>query len=517
MELRSMEAPSHAAVQLVKQRCASLCGAASIPRNSDLLKYVGEGDDSLRGLLTIKLARNRSGVAVIAAMSRPGPCPPQAKCIYCPGGVDVGSPKSYTGTEPAALRGAQNDYDSFREVTNRLEQLEEIGHSTGKAELIVMGGTFLGFDPAYQEGFVKGLYDGLNGRRSPTLEASIKENETAARRCVGLTFETRPDCLGQRELDMLLRYGATRVEIGVQTLDDEILRYVNRGHGVKETAEAFRVAKDSGLKVVAHMMPGLPGSSVEGDLDSFRRLYQDEAFKPDMVKIYPTLVIGSAPLSKLFRDGRYTPYSLEETVDLVAKVKEMTPPWVRIMRVQRDVPAYMIEGGVKAGNLRELAQARLAEKGSRCSCIRCREVGVRGLGPLSPEDFSLDVTAYRASGGDEVFLSYGGSDGSIAGFARMRVPGSGPRRAEIGPRSTIVRELRVYGRLVDVGLRREDGWQHRGFGSKLMAEAERVAMEEYGAEEMVVTSAVGTREYYAKIGYSKKGPYMAKPLMGGRA
>ena len=513
-ELRGMVAPTPRDVQVAKQRSASKCASPFIPRNSDLLRHLGEGDGRLRRLLTIKSTRNLSGVAVIAAMSRPAPCPPQAKCIYCPGGVDFGSPKSYTGKEPAALRGAQNEYDSFREVTNRMRQLEQIGHSTGKSEVIVMGGTFLSFDPAYQEGFVKGLYDGLNGSRSATLESSITENETAARRCVGLTFETRPDCMGRREVALLLRYGATRVEIGVQSLDDGVLRYVNRGHDVEATAEAFRAAKDAGLKVVAHMMPGLPGSSIRCDLGSFEKLYEDERFRPDMLKIYPTLVVASAPLSLLYRQGKYVPYTLEETVELVAKVKEMTPPWVRIMRVQRDVPAFMIEGGVRAGNLRELAKAKLEEGGGRCRCIRCREVGIRRVKPDEGGAFALDVMRYRASGGEEAFISFVDGDGSLAGFLRMRVPGGGARPGEVGEGSAVVRELRVYGNLVDLGERRADGWQHRGFGGRLMAEAERMAREELGLREVLVTSAVGTREYYAKLGYSRKGPYMFKELRG---
>ncbi len=513
-ELRHMEAPTRRDVQLTKQRCAATCGSPFIPRNSDLLRHISEEESNLRCLLAIKATRNVSGVAVIAAMSRPGPCPPQAKCIYCPGGVDVGTPKSYTGKEPAAMRGAQNDYDSYREVRNRLEQLEDTGHSVGKCELIVMGGTFLGFDPCYQEEFVKGLYDGLNGMKSSTLEDAMKVNETARDRCVGLTFETRPDCLGELEMNLLLRYGATRVEIGVQSLDDRVLRLVNRGHGTEETAEAFREAKDSGLKVVAHMMPGLPGSSIEGDLESFRRLYDDASFRPDMVKIYPTLVIGSAPLHRMYVEGRYSPYSLDEMVELVSKIKEITPRWVRIMRVQRDVPAFMIEAGVRASNLRELAKAKLEGRGGRCSCIRCREVGIRKVDPGSPKAFNLEVVKYGASGGDEVFLSYVDADDSIAGFARMRVPGEGPRREEIGSRSAIVRELKVYGRLVAVGSRAEDGWQHRGYGRMLMAEAERVAAGEYGSDELIVTSAVGTREYYARMGYSRKGAYMAKDLRG---
>jgi elongator complex protein 3 len=514
-QLRRLKSPSKSDVQELKQWAASSQGSLSIPRNSDLLKILGPEDETLRRLLTIKAARNLSGVAVIAAMSSPAPCPPQAKCIYCPGGVAFGSPKSYTGKEPAALRGSQNGYDSFREVRNRLDQLEEIGHSTGKAELIVMGGTFLSFDPAYQQCFVKGLYEGLNGARSSSLECAITANETAFRRCVGLTFETRPDCLGTREVDLLLGYGATRVEIGVQTLDNRVLRYVNRGHDVSQTAKAFKTAKDAGLKIVAHMMPGLPSSSVEKDLRSFRTLFEDERFRPDMLKIYPTLVVKSAPLFRLYEEGRYVPYTLEETVELIAKVKEMTPPWIRIMRVQRDIPAYMIEGGVKASNLRELAQRRLHEQGKRCRCIRCREVGIRSVSPRGFDAFRLDLLKYAGSGGEDFFLSYVDEDETIAGFARLRVPSPDLARPEIGPSSAIVRELRVYGRLVDVGSRRADGWQHRGFGAKLMAEAERIARSELGLEEILVTSAVGTRGYYAKLGYSRKGPYMAKRLSEG--
>jgi elongator complex protein 3 len=511
-DLKRLANPTAKDVQMLKQRSASRMGSPTIPRNSDLLKHLGPDDGPLRKLLTLKAARNLSGVAVIAAMSSPAPCPPQAKCIYCPGGVAFGSPKSYTGREPAALRGFQNEYDSFREVRNRLDQLEEIGHSTGKAELIVMGGTFLSFDPAYQEDFVRGLYEGLNGAKSSSLHDAMRNNEKATNRCVGLTFETRPDCLGKREVDLLLGYGATRVEIGVQTLDDEVLRNVNRGHDVSQTAEAFKIAKDAGLKVVAHMMPGLPGSSIGKDLKSFRMLFEDERFKPDMLKIYPTLVIRSAPLFRLYEAGKYVPYSLDETVGLVSKVKEMTPPWVRIMRVQRDIPASQIEGGVKASNLRELAIRRLREQGKRCRCIRCREVGIRSVSPGGSEAFKLEAIRYRASGGEEFFLSYVDEDETIAGFARMRVPSRDLVRSEMGPGSAVIRELRVYGRLVDVGQRRPDGWQHRGYGGRLMAEAERIAKGELGLEEMLVTSAVGTREYYARLGYTRKGPYMSKRL-----
>jgi elongator complex protein 3 len=510
-KLKDLDARSEKDVQAAKQEAAHDVQSSRIPKNSDLLRFVDEEDGYLRALLTIKPRRNLSGIAVVAAMTKPLPCPPQAQCLYCPGGMAVSSPKSYTGREPAALRGAQNGYDPFLQVTSRLRQLEDIGHSTAKVELIVMGGTFLNFGVDYQEAFVKGLYDALNGRGSKTLQDSITANEKADKRCVGLTVETRPDCLKETDVDRLLSFGGTRVEIGVQSLHDDVLKYVRRGHTVKQTAEAFRTARDAGLKIVAHMMPGLPGSTLERDFDSFRTLFEDERFRPDMLKIYPTLVVRSAPLYEMYIRGEYAPYDTEQMVDLVARVKAITPPWVRIMRVQRDIPAQLIEAGIRASNLRELAQERLRSAGGKCSCIRCREVGLRSIPPGRRDNFTLRKRAYYASGGEEHFFSYEDEEGDLAAFLRMRVPSQSAHRPEIDSGTAIVRELRVYGRLVDLGKRSATGWQHRGLGAQLMREAEEAALSS-GRTEMIVISAVGTREYYRRLGYERRGPYMAKRL-----
>ncbi|HEY4699750.1 MAG TPA: radical SAM protein, partial [Nitrososphaerales archaeon] len=237
----------------IKRTICAKYGLRFIPPNSAVLNLLPpEIRDQMRTILMIKPTRTASGIAVIAVMSKPHICPSQAKCVYCPGGVDSGSPKSYTGFEPAALRGVQNDFDSFREVEARLKQLEAVGHRVEKSEIIIMGGTFLNFPLDYQEEFVKGCFDALNGRVSSTIEEAHKLNETALRRNVGLTFETRPDLCGEAEVDLMLRYGATRVELGVQILNDDVYRIIRRGHKVKDVAEAFRTAKDSGLKVVAH-------------------------------------------------------------------------------------------------------------------------------------------------------------------------------------------------------------------------------------------------------------------------
>ncbi|MGC9209012.1 MAG: tRNA uridine(34) 5-carboxymethylaminomethyl modification radical SAM/GNAT enzyme Elp3 [Nitrososphaeria archaeon] len=492
----------------IKVEVARKYRLARVPRNSDVIEYA-----RLMGVdvgLVVKPSRAISGVTVIAVMSKPFPCPPQAQCIYCPGGVDVGTPKSYTGFEPASARGKELNYDPFMQVHHRLEHLERLGHPTSKNEIIIMGGTFLSFPEDYQEWFVKNIYDALNGRISTTLEEAILTNEKAAHRCVGLTIETRPDYCREKHVDMMLRYGGTRVEIGVQTLDDLLLKKTHRGHTVRDVEDAFRIAKDAGFKIVAHMMPGYPGSSREKDLESFRRLFYDERFRPDMVKIYPTLVVGGTLLARMYDKGLYRPLTNEEAAELIADVLEMTPPWVRIMRIQRDIPAFKIIAGPTAGNLRELAMQILRDRGKKCWEIRCREVGHRRIGEDRMRDFRLVTRTYDASEGREYFLSYEDEEGNLAGYLRLRVPSEKAHRPEVKG-ATIVRELKVVGRVVPV---HSDGpgWQHRGLGRSLMAEAERITKEDLGLDKIVVISGVGVREYYMKLGYERDGPYVSKRL-----
>ncbi|MCP8306410.1 MAG: tRNA uridine(34) 5-carboxymethylaminomethyl modification radical SAM/GNAT enzyme Elp3, partial [archaeon] len=379
------------------------------PSNSMILSSLPpEKHEDFKEILKIKPVRTASGIVVIAVMTKPYPCAHGA-CVYCPGGQRFSSPQSYTGEEPAALRGVQNEYDPFKQVSARLDQLRAIGHDVGKAELILMGGTFLNFPIDYQKDFVKRCYDALNGIESKSLEEAKRRAEYAKIRNVGLTIETRPDFCKEEHVDLMLEYGVTRVEIGVQNLDDEIYEIVKRGHGVMDVEEAFRTAKDSALKVVAHMMPGLPGSNPERDFYSFYRLFNDPEFKPDMLKIYPTLVVESSELYRWYLDGNYQPYDDETTIKLLAKVKSIVPKWVRIMRVQRDIPARLIVAGVKKSNLRELVQKELSRMGHKCRCIRCREVGIKRLKygiDVKPENIRLLRHDYNASKGVEVFISY---------------------------------------------------------------------------------------------------------------
>ena len=362
---------------------------------------------------------------------------------------------------------------------------------------------------------MKGCFDALNGRVSSTIEEAHKLNETALRRNVGLTFETRPDLCGEAEVDLMLRYGATRVELGVQILNDDVYRIIRRGHKVKDVAEAFRTAKDSGLKVVAHMMPGLPGSSVEKDLESFHRLFEDNDFKPDMLKIYPTLVVKSSELYMMWMNGEYEPYDLTTTVNLVADIKKFIPEWVRIMRIQRDIPARLIESGVKKSNLRELIQTEVGKRGYVCRCIRCREIRLKRHGAIPVlDEVEMKLVRYESSSGEDIFMSFVDSvDDLLIGFIRIRIPSEYSHRIEVnGSKCCIVRELHIYGPVVPVGFKDDHSWQHKGFGKKLLDEAERIARDEYDANKMVVMSAVGARMYYFEAGYRVDGPYMVKKL-----
>ena len=459
-----------------------------------------------RGGIARKPTRSLSGVAVVAVMTAPARCP-HGRCSYCPGGLESRSPQSYTGEEPSALRGAQFRYDAEAIVRQRLSALEETGHATSKVEVIVMGGTFPARPRTYQRAVFKGVFDGLNGRRSPTLEEAQEANAGGTHRLVGLTVETRPDWCDDRVLPFLLGAGVTRVELGVECLHDEVLARVGRAHAVEHVASASRAARARGLKLGYHMMLGLPGMDPASDLASFRQLWADERYRPDFLKIYPTLVLPGTPLFEEWRAGRYVPYDAPTAADLLATVKRELPPWVRVHRIQRDIPARLIAAGIRTSNLRQLALERLRRSGGSCRCLRCREPG-RGPEPPSQE-FVFCRRDYRASGGDEVFLSFEHpATDRCAAYLRLRLPAVG---GEGGGEEPIVRELKVVGRELAVGAPAiaPETYQHRGFGSRLLQEVEEI-VREAGYATLRVMSAVGTREYYGARGYLRDGPYVAK-------
>jgi len=490
-----------------KLREAHRVPGAPLPSNVEWVRGRSADERSrLAGSVLRKPSRTLSGVAIVAVMTAPARCP-HGRCTYCPGGVEQGSPQSYTGEEPSALRGAQFRWDPEAIVHHRIETLDAIGHPTSKVEVIVMGGTFPSRPRSYQEEVLRGVYDGLNGAPAASLAEAQARNETAAHRVVGLTVETRPDWCDGRVLPFLLSAGVTRVEIGVECLHDDVLRAVGRAHASDDVARASREARDRGLKVGYHLMLGLPGMDPEADLADFRRLWSEPAFRPDFLKIYPTLVLPGTPLHDDWAAGRYRPYDAEQAAELLAAMKRELPPWVRIHRIQRDIPARLISAGVRASNLRQLAFERLARDGARCRCLRCREAG---RGPTPPaEEFSLTRIGYAAGEGEELFLAFEEPrTDRIAGFLRLRFPS---HRTEGGLRAPVIRELKVLGHELAVGAPAvgPDDFQHRGFGRRLMAEAEE-AVRERGFDELYVTSAIGTREYYRRHGYLPRGPHMVK-------
>jgi elongator complex protein 3 len=502
-------------INQIKTRVCARYKASRVPSNADVLQAaIPEELEILQPLMQKRPVRTVSGVAVVAVMTEPHKCP-HGKCAYCPGGPDLGVPQSYTGHEPATMRGLQHDFDSFRQTTNRLNQLRTIGHSIQKVELIVMGGDWCSKDSEYREIFVKGSLDAMNGSVSSSLDVSKKLNETADVRNVGLTFETRPDLVTPENIDDMLRMGATRVELGVQTLSDEILETVQRGHDVDTTVRATKMLRDSGLKVCYHMMPGLPGSSPKQDLKDFETLFSDSRFQPDMLKIYPTLVVKNTELYDWWVDGTYSPYTNEEIVDLVSRAVGKMPEYVRIQRMQRDIPLHQIEAGLSKGNLRELVHNRMQELGLRNPTIRYREVGhyqIRSEKAIAFDEVQLVRRRYEANEGTETFLSFEDTElDVIFGFLRLRKPSEETFRPEVKD-GVIIRELRVYGPVVDIGERDPEAWQHLGLGEKMISAAEDIVRDEFDSHRIVVNSGLGVKPYYRTLGFEDHGPFLSKAL-----
>ncbi len=470
-----------------------------------------------------KFARTISGVTPVAVMSLPMKCPGQ--CIYCP--TYPTAPQSYTPESPAVLRAKQCGYDAEKQVRLRLRILSEMGHPTDKIELIVMGGTFLAYPEDYQYQFIKGCFDALNDQESATLEEAKRLNETANHRCTGLCIETRPDWCQQEQVDRMLEFGTTRVELGVQTLDDEVYRLVRRGHKVEDVVQATKLLKEHGFKVHYHWMPGLPGSTPEQDLELSRQLFSDPRFRPDGLKLYPTMVVAGTELEKWYQDGRYQPYDNDTMTNLVADIKSVVPKYVRISRVLRDIPSKFIVGGLR-DSLRDVVKQRMQRRAVTCQCIRCREYGHRAQDGWEIGEPRLGRMDYTACGGKEIFLSFEDEKETLFGLLRMRIqsePVVNLEQATIQSKDiarlepedsqnlALIRELHIYGAEVPLKQQNPAAAQHKGLGKALLAEAERIAREEFQAQLMVVLSGTGAKEYYrAEFGYSSLADYMVKRL-----
>ena len=498
----------------IKNEIKAVCTKYSlerIPRNNEILSMANPTEfKKLQNILLTKPVKSASGVAVVAIMPKPFACP-HGRCSYCPGGIEYNTPNSYTGKEPITISAIENQYDPKIQISKKIQQLISFGHDSTKLELVLVGGTFLFMPKDYQENFIKSSYDALNGFDSPNLEAAKKSNETTKHRNVGFTIETKPDYCKEEHVDLMLDYGATRIEIGVQCLQDRVYKIVNRGHDLNDVIDSFQIAKDAGYKIVAHMMPGLPTMSPSDDIKDFQTLFEDSRFKPDMLKIYPSLILKDTPLYDEYQDGKYTPYSDDDMLNVLTEVKKMVPKWMRIMRVQREITPMEIVAGPKMGNLRQIVHKNLEKQGFSCKCIRCREAGLAKKKNLDNE-LVLERINYDASEGSEVFLSYNDSDDLTYGFLRLRKPSQKAHRTEITSDVAIVRELHVFGKAIEIGAHEKDSFQHLGLGKKLMKAAEGIARGEFAAKKLLVISAVGTREYYQKLGYKIYGPYMAKEL-----
>ncbi len=460
-------------------------GLPKIPKNPEILAAVN-ADERTRKILQMKPTRTISGVANIAVMWLPqnqkDSCP--ANCVYCAQGPN--SPKSYTGTEPATMRAQRLAFDAYLQVENRLRQFHIMGHSTDKCELIVMGGTFMARPQQERDEFIRRAFDSFNCAASSSLQEAQAANETAANRVIGLTLETRADFCDVQEM---LRLGCTRVELGVQTADDSLLKKINRGHLSAKNIEAIRRCKEAGLKVCIHWMPGLTGLEkldMEKEVEDFTEIFSNEEYRPDEIKIYPTLVIPGTQLHEMWSAGKYQPLEKEQMILLLRQMKSRIPEYVRVKRVMRDISEWEVAAGASTTNIRQLAAAH-------CRCIRCREIKTGDA-----EGAELKVVEYDASGGKEYFISFE-KDDKIIGFLRLRL--SGEAR---------IRELHVYG--VAAPLSEKGNAQHRGFGRRLLEKAEELATEA-GMKKIYVTSGIGVREYYRKFGYERDEYYMAKRLV----
>jgi elongator complex protein 3 len=457
-----------------------------------------------------KTTRTISGITPVAVMTQPTGCP--GRCIYCP--TFSATPQSYTPESPAVLRARQFEYSAPKQIASRLRTMEEMGHPTDKIELIIMGGTFPAAEEQYQFQFIKECYDALNETESSSLEEAKKFNETARHRCTGLCIETRPDFCGQKEIDRMLEFGTTRVEIGVQMLKDEIYRTVKRGHSVEDVARATSLLRQNALKVHYHWMPGLPGSTPEEDLRLSRVIFENPRFRPDGLKIYPTMVVQGTELEKWFRDGRYQPYDNETMLDLIARIKSLVPKYVRISRVLRDIPAKFIVGGLR-DSMRNPMRRRMEQMGLQCRCIRCREYGFRLRDKQPVGEPRLTRLDYEASEGREIFLSFEDDCETLFGMLRLRIQDLPAVNLgeTTGSHTALIRELHVFGPELPLSQRVENAVQHRGFGKALLREAEHIAREEFHRDRTAVLSGVGAREYYRSEGYVLEENYMVKNII----
>ncbi len=453
-----------------------------------------------------KPTKTLAGVTPIAVMCKPKACK-HGVCLYCP---SLNVPQSYTPKSPPVLRAEMLGYDPLKQVTSRLKAFQLMNHPTDKIELIIMGGNFTEYPTDYKKKFVKLCYDALNGEKSTSLEQAKKINETARHRCVALCIESRPDTItdNKNSIKELLGFGCTRVELGVQCLDDRIYKKVNRGHKLKDVVKATLMLKAAGFKIGYHMMLGLPGSTLKKDLQMFKTLFKDERFKPDQLKIYPCQVIKGANLEQVYRKGRYKPYTQNKILELIIKIMQIVPNYCRIMRIMREIPPEFLVAGTTRIDLRKDIESEIKKRKIKIQEIRFREIGFEFRDKLPKEsinqELKLKVTKYKASCGEEYFLEIINKNNILFGLCRLRI--------EKNRNFAIIRELHIYGQSLPIGMKgRNIMSQHKGLGRKLVLEAEKIVQEK-NIKELLVIAGVGVRQYFYNLGYSLKEDYVSKEL-----
>ncbi len=481
---------------------------ASFPTNTDLLQVYHKNkkrDERVVSLLRTRPVRSLSGVVNISVLTKPFPCP--GRCLYCP--FQEGVPKSYLQNEPAVMRAVRNSYNPQEQVKTRISSLQKTGHPTDKIELRVIGGTWSFYPKKYQESFIKKCFDACNRRNSKNLAEAQKRNEKAKHRIICLSVETRPDFITKEEIERMRSMGVTMVELGIQSLFDDVLDFNQRGHKVEDTKKATKLLKDTGFKVCHQVMLNLPQSSVKKDVETFRQLFEDSSFRPDFLKIYPCAVLKEAPLYSLWQKGEYRAFTNKELVGIIKKIKrEFIPRYVRIQRLFRDIPSQSIIAGSKISNLRENIIKEAEKENWRCKCIRCREV----RGEYNPkEKLKIFREDYFASEGKEVFLSIE-NDSRNKLFAILRLRKVEDSVFSVLKSSGVIREIHTYGQQLLIKNKGAASPQHKGLGKKLIKRAEKIVKDEFKKDRITVISGIGARDYWRKSGYRLKDTYMIKNL-----
>ncbi len=504
----------------LKRRAAVKFSKKGFPKDSEILDYYRKNysyrnsqlDKYFEQLLRAAPIRSLSGIVSVTVLTKPYPCP--GHCIYCPQAANM--PKSYLPNEPAAARASLLNFDPYKQVQRRLQSLQNQGHKTDKVELIILGATWSFYPKQYQTWFIKQCFKAANGDKSSikkSLEKLQKSNEKATNRIVGLTIETRPDYITKREIKRLRYLGVTRLEIGVQSIYDDVLKFNRRGHGVAASIAATKLLKDAGLKINYHMMLDLPSSNVKKDKEMFKVLFSDSRFQPDWLKIYPTSVLKGAPLYHLWKQGKYKPYSTKKLLNLIIEIKKIIPPYVRITRLIRDIPSEDIIAGSEVSNLRQEAQREMEKRHLQCRCIRCREIRQLNY----QEKIYLIRRNYDASEGKEIFLSFESKDRRrLYALLRLRIPSQvfshQKHFIEELNDCALIRELHTYGDIVPLQQHSQKASQHKGLGKKLIQEAEKISQKEFKLNKITIISGIGVRGYYRKLGYRLKGTYMVKSV-----